>query len=750
MKRAYLILLMFLVSTMLSAQYKPLTLISKGKSGYQIVVRQNADTLTRFAAAELQKYLSLISNCKPGLGTRPDKMSKSIFIGKEWLKGNKALDSLNRMHPDAFLTLTENQNLYLAGKNPVGDIYSVYTLLEEQLGLMRFNAEEEFVPRKDEVVIPAIRQFSQPDFSYRHPHFPDKTSESYRLFNKNHTQDDWGMFVHTFQKLCPPDKYYDLHPEYFSLVNGRRIRDGQLCLSNPAVIQLLTDNLREQIKQKPHCTYWSVSQNDCYNYCECDKCKLLYEKYGSVSGAYIDMANQIARKFPDKQISTLAYQFTRSAPRFIKPDKNVNVMFCSIECNRSQPLESDHRSKDFVKDMQDWAALTRNIFMWDYVVQFKTYICPFPNFDVLQKNIQFFHKNGVPMMFQQGSGDSWSDFMEYKQSLISHLLWNANLDEKAYRKKFFEVYFGKAAQQMLVYFERVHSEMNMQSDDRSLDIYGYPKLYSDWYLRPDLLKEYKMMMDEAERLVADDPEILKRVLRQCCAVDFAYLDVALNLNHPELTFYQQKNGRREARPEMIILLNRFVDNCKQTGIKTIDENLYTPEQYQAQVLNILSMATQVNKIQDKVITSLTPYSTTYNVGGEKALTDGLFGGQHYRLNWLGYQGNDMQLLIDFGKKDTIESLETNFFLDYVSWIFLPRGVQIEASDDGKTFRTIYQQNIPEPKMNHGQKSVHFTFNFSKTALRYLRFTASSLKICPEWHRGAGQPCWIFTDEMVVK
>ena len=87
----------------------------------------------------------------------------------------------------------------------------------------------------------------------------------------------------------------------------------------------------------------------------------------------------------------------------------------------------------------------------------------------------------------------------------------------------------------------------------------------------------------------------------------------------------------------------------------------TPEQYRTQTLNIVSMAIKANKAALKSITSLTPYSPIYDVGGEQALTDGLFGGQHFRLNWLGYQGNDMELLFDFGQAETFSKIETNFF-----------------------------------------------------------------------------------------
>ena len=129
----------------------------------------------------------------------------------------------------------------------------------------------------------------------------------------------------------------------------------------------------------PEAKYWSVSQNDTYKACECDECKNLYKQYGGYSGAMIWFVNQVAEKFPDKIISTLAYQYTRSAPLNIKPADNVNIMFCSIECNRSRSLATDSLSASFRKDAEDWCNLTDNIFMWDYVVQFRNMVSPFPN-----------------------------------------------------------------------------------------------------------------------------------------------------------------------------------------------------------------------------------------------------------------------------------------------------------------------------------------------------------------------------------
>lgn len=745
MKKLIYILFLMVAANSMQAQQQVYPISS---AEYTIVVSPKADSNTLLAAAKLQNHLSTITGSAMQSADKPSLKGNSLFIGKEWLTIKPQFQELQKLNSDGYCIFTEDGNFYLAGKNTIGDVYAVYALLQDYAGCFWFGNGEVYIPENAGLSLPEINHFTQSDFAFRHPHFPDKNKPEYYLPNRIQSMDDWGMFVHTFHKLMPPDFYFEQHPEYYSLVNGKRIRDGQLCLSNPELIQLLTEILAKEMAKKPESKYWSVSQNDCINYCECENCQALYDKFGSVSGAYVDMANQIARYFPDKQISTLAYQFTRSAPTGIVPDSNVNIMFCSIECNRSQPLETDPRSRDFVKDLQDWSTLTHNIIMWDYVVQFKTFTCPFPNFNVLQPNIQLFHKYGIPMMFQQGSGNSWSDFSPYKQSLVSRLLWDVNLDEPAYRQRFFDAYYGKAAPIMLSYFSRVQSEMEKEAPERNLDIYGYPVLYADWFLKPSLLKQYKTMMDEAQDLVAGDPVRLKRVLRQRSSIDFAYVDVALNLNDPQLSFYVQKDGRREINPEMAAHLDLFVENCKATGIKSIDENNYSPEQYRTQALNISSMAIKTNKAAGKIITSLTPYEPSY--GDEKVLTDGLFGGQHFRLNWLGYKGNDMVLLIDFEEKEQVSKVEANFFLDLVSWIFLPLEVKIEASDDGKSFREVYNEKITELPRNFGQKPVHFSFKFSQTTSRYLKITALSHKICPDWHRGSGQPAWIFPDEIVVE
>ena len=77
-----------------------------------------------------------------------------------------------------------------------------------------------------------------------------------------------GFFVHTFSRLVPPEKYFKDHPEYFSLVNGKRQNGyAQLCCTNPDVIRICTEEIRKAMRAQPQATVFSVSQNDCDKHC---------------------------------------------------------------------------------------------------------------------------------------------------------------------------------------------------------------------------------------------------------------------------------------------------------------------------------------------------------------------------------------------------------------------------------------------------------------------------------------------------
>jgi hexosaminidase len=157
-----------------------------------------------------------------------------------------------------------------------------------------------------------------------------------------------------------------------------------------------------------------------------------------------------------------------------------------------------------------------------------------------------------------------------------------------------------------------------------------------------------------------------------------------------------------------------------------------------------------HKATGKKVRYFKPYSYRYTAGGDGALTDGLRGTTNHRDGgWQGYLGNDMEVIIDLGKVDSIMSVSATFLQLQASWIFMPDTVIISLSQDGKRFHSINEIRNDVPKKTDRPIIKQFSQGFPMTKARYIKVRAINPGVCPPWHEGAGEPCWLFADEIVV-
>ncbi|MCC7244318.1 MAG: GH92 family glycosyl hydrolase [Saprospiraceae bacterium] len=147
----------------------------------------------------------------------------------------------------------------------------------------------------------------------------------------------------------------------------------------------------------------------------------------------------------------------------------------------------------------------------------------------------------------------------------------------------------------------------------------------------------------------------------------------------------------------------------------------------------------------------TNYSPQYTAGGNDGLIDGLRGSDvDFRTGgWQGFQENNLDVVIDLGKSKKLQQFNARFMQDENAWIFYPVKVQFEISDDGKNFQPVGEVLNTVPATEKGAMSKTFTVkaNGSGIKARYVRVIGQSLGHCPAWHKGAGYPCWVFTDEV---
>lgn len=153
----------------------------------------------------------------------------------------------------------------------------------------------------------------------------------------------------------------------------------------------------------------------------------------------------------------------------------------------------------------------------------------------------------------------------------------------------------------------------------------------------------------------------------------------------------------------------------------------------------------------KPVTYQTDYSGRYPATGSRALTDGLRGSINHRDGlWQGFLGNDIDLIIDLGSVIPVNSVQMNFLQSQRSWIFLPVVVEYSLSADGKKYHS-FNEVLNKINPKEDQAFIQpFNFQFMENSkARYIRVKAKNLGKCPAWHEGAGEPCWLFVDEVVV-
>ena len=596
---------------------------------------------------------------------------------------------------------------------------------------------------------------AQSPFTFRMAYYGPATDSAYaaehRIRKVNRGFDsvdpDWGLWVHTMHRFVPAAQL-EQHPEFFAERNGVRVPD-QLCLSHPDVLRITVDSLRAMMARKPAAQYWSVSQMDNFNHCQCPQCHRTDSIEGSPSGTTIRFANAVAEHFPDKVISTLAYQYSRKAPKVTKPRPNVNIMLCSIEEDRSKPIASRTEPGSFTADLGEWSGITNNIIVWDYVINFSHLLAPFPNWKVLQPNIQLFRDNGVPMVFEQGLSSPGGEMPEFRCYLLAKLLWNPDVNIDSVRTHFTNAYYGDAGAYIDKYTRLLEEELDKSG--KALTLYEHPQAHKEGYLSPANLAKYKMLFNSAEAAVMDeDPIYQQRVEAARLPIMYAELEVARAMpGTPNGLFEMDPAGPRRAKPDYIALLDTFTVRAKRHGNLLLHETRLTPDEYRAQFSLYLKEGAVTHLAARKAIQFTTPPDPKYTGGSPNALVDGFRASTNYQFAWQGWWGKDLVATIDLGKPTQVASVEMGFLEDQASWIFLPSIVSVETSTDGQHWTSFGKRDV-ELKKQVGAPTIQTVrIEGTGTMQRFVRITAKNLGALPPFHGSKGE-CWLFCDEIVVR
>jgi hypothetical protein len=735
------VIVFLIVSISYCIPNKGLEIVIDGSSNYEIVVKKNSSKEVQFAAKELQDYIEVISEVK--LPIVVDE-GKAIYQPRILIK----IEDLNL---NEISIRTEGENIVISGGSIESVKNAVYEFLEMYLNIKWYAPNVEVIPSNKNIKIDRSINFSYtPEILTRTVHSRlfyqnESFAAKHKVTTKAFPYYVSSARVHTFNKFVPEEEYYKSHPEYFALRGNKRL-PTQLCLTNEYVYKIVKNEVGKLFLENPEASVISVSQDDNQQYCTCDNCKKIDTEEGSQAGTMIQFVNKIAVNFPDKTISTLAYQYTRK-PCKTKPAENVLITLCSIECDRSAPIEE--KCTEFANDIKGWREITNNIRIWDYTTQFTNFLAPFPNIETLQPNIKFFRDNNAKWVFEQHSNNP-SELFELRSYVTAKLLWNPDRNIEELITEFTNGYYEEAGMYVKNYIDLIHQKIK-EDKEFFLFLYGDPSQAFESFLNPELLEKYNTFFDAAEKSVHNKPEVLKRVKEARISVDYAILEACKkNLTKEFSMVLVDDKGVKSINKNVIERLENFYSTCTNANITLMNEMGFTVSEYYENYKKSMQVATQPNKAVDKKVALLTN-PKKYANEDPQVLTDGALGGNSFYANWLGFEGNNLEVVVDLEKAHRISSISIAFLQVTNHVVFFPENVSYYYSVDNKSFIKIGTVKNDQPLLKTSKVNdiKYFGINFSNIKARYIKVVGKNMKQPPYWHHAAGTPAWIFADEIII-
>ncbi len=306
-----------------------LTLCKDGCSEYRITA-EGTETV-RFAAAELQKYLERISGIR--LPINSPASSPAIVLKQTGTNQDR----------DRYTIKTEGKDVVIGGSNPRSVLFGVYAFLEKFGGVRFFAPEYECIPSTNWLEIPADLQLEQTtEFAVRtlraeltmkvelvdwaaKNRFNSFSLDMWRWDGSTDWVDAKGIIDavnlrgltlegsgHAMCYFLNSEKYYDIHPEWYPEVDGKRIAGkytgDNFCYSTPEAVEECARNVIASLRQLPQMKRLSIWPGDGGRRCGCARCrdKSFMVLYGN---AVKYIRRRVREELPEVEVFQEAYNF---------------------------------------------------------------------------------------------------------------------------------------------------------------------------------------------------------------------------------------------------------------------------------------------------------------------------------------------------------------------------------------------------------------------------------------------------------
>ncbi len=527
----------------------------------------------RNGAAELQEYLRKITGAACSIVVEGAEKTPAIYVGPTAL-ANKTVKDYAGLQREEWVIKTADGNLLLCGGEPRGTIYAVYEFLES-IGVVWPDVLTEYWPTLDEITIKERDVRDKPAFisrviysgiwsnSDQVVHFLSRNKMNNCFTSKPEYggNDHYGRpgNCHTYH-LYSQNEWPD---EWFSLTkDGKRLRStstagpGQLCPSHPELQKAMAKRLREFIEKDRKGKspdkwpiIYVITHNDNNNKCLCDACRELSEKEETDMAPKLALVNYVARDiakdYPEILIQTAAYAWTVKPPKHMRPEPNVMIEMNKLglgyfnkksTCDVLLPDKHPY-NKEYYDDFLGWAKISKHLSLWDYWIAYGwDYQPPYLIAHNIQEDTQFHKEMNVKTVFIECEDAANTSFAEFKWWFGMKMLQNPYLDYDKLADTFCRAEYGRAAMPMRKFMDYLQDRKRSNEfiagraqkaklcflmPDELMRNVDYPLPYLD----RDFYETANALLDEAERLAANDTRRLLNVRKERFPVDFSLLNI---------------------------------------------------------------------------------------------------------------------------------------------------------------------------------------------------------------------------------
>ena len=345
-------------------------LFEDGRTAWVVVVPDNPSKYMQYAAGELAGTLKKISGATFGVVEAANAPRRNML----------RLTSANRedLH-DEFSVKAKPGEVTFWGNTQRGTLFAVYAFLRERLDARWYWPGEsgEFLPKLARFDVEPWEKEWKPFFKtrefsicsiWRHRH-PDTEHWFPKVFLNcgiqspeireeiDYVRRTSGHHISLPVTMKARQKLFDEHPDWFSLLNGKRdIKGITGCWSNEGYYHYLVSNLVQRIRDN-RAVLANFFVADIIPRCQCPECTKDPDRSARWWNYYEKLIHGIRKEIPGMQFAGLAYQEYRAIPG-IKVKELDHVDYCQYNRCYYHTLGDTNCAMNArsMKEFRGWAA----------------------------------------------------------------------------------------------------------------------------------------------------------------------------------------------------------------------------------------------------------------------------------------------------------------------------------------------------------------------------------------------------------